>query len=122
VGVVQPQNALLSVAVLAAAGRSFPMWSQPAAFTPHSLAASYSNFPNPFAAGREKTHFVFNLPGPGRVDLVIWTVRGGRVVTLMSGVATAAGLHQSTVWDGRNGRGAVVANGAYIAELVAHLD
>jgi hypothetical protein len=33
-----------------------------------------------------------------------------------------AGLHQETTWDGRNERGDVVVNGAYIAELRVAFD
>lgn len=122
IGVVQPSSALLAVAVLADPGASFPMWTEAAAFASGDLAASYQNFPNPFAAGRDATTFAWLMPGPGRVTLRIRTPRGEPVVTLLDGAALPAGLRQSDRWDGRNGRGEVVANGVYVAELEVTLD
>ena len=43
------------------------MWSNASGLTATTLAASYSNFPNPFAAGREATTFVYYLPSSARV-------------------------------------------------------
>ncbi|MBN2170014.1 MAG: DUF11 domain-containing protein, partial [Candidatus Krumholzibacteriota bacterium] len=117
VGVVQPGSALLAVNVLAAAGQSFPVWTQPGNFSPARLADSYANFPNPFAAGRESCAIVYYLPCEGRVSLVVRTARGEVVRTLIDGAIQDPGLHQETTWDGRNGRGKVVANGVYLAEL-----
>jgi hypothetical protein len=122
IGVVQPPSALLSVGVLPRSGRTFPMWTEVASFAPAGLAASTSNFPNPFAAGRERTTFVFQLPAPGRVTLTIWTARGERVRTLLEGAGCAGGLHQDVTWDGLNGRGLPVTNGVYVAELIADID
>lgn len=122
IGVVQPASALLAVAVLAAPGASFPMWTDVAAFASGDLGASYANFPNPFAAGRDATTFAYLLPGPGRATLRIWTPRGEPVVTLLDSAPVPAGLRQSDRWDGRNGRGDVVANGVYVAELEVAFD
>ncbi len=122
IGVVQPGSALLAVAVLAAPGSSFPMWSDAASFSSGDLARSYQNYPNPFAAGRDVTTFAWLMPGPGRATLRIWTPRGEPVATLLDGAEVPAGLRQSDRWDGRNGRGAVVANGVYVAELDVTFD
>ncbi len=122
VGVVQPSSALLTVAVVPVSGRAFPEWTDLASYSGGTLAASYGNFPNPFAAGRSATSFVFYLPASGHVDLTIWTPRGERVARLLENASLSSGLHQDLAWDGRNGRGAVVTNGVYVAELVARLD
>jgi hypothetical protein len=122
VGVVQPGSALLQIAVQPQGGQAFPLWTSAGSFTTLALESSYSNFPNPFAAGRELTRFAFYLPAAGRITLRIWTARGERVATLLDGASRGAGLHQGDAWDGRNGRGAVVVNGVYVAELVAELD
>jgi len=122
VGVLQPGSPLLQVAVLAPSGQGFPQWSQAAGFTTASLEGSYANFPNPFAAGRQPTTFAYYLPGPGRVSLRIFTSRGERVVTIVQDATRGAGLQQVDVWNGRNGRGNVVTNGVYVAELVVKLD
>ena len=79
-------------------------------------------FPNPFAAGREVTTFVYALQRAGAVTLRIYTPRGERVITLLEGEPRPAGLHQWDRWDGRNGRGFVVRNGVYIAELSVRFD
>jgi hypothetical protein len=46
-----------------------------------------------------------------------WTTRGDPVRTLLDRMPMPSGLNQATAWDGRNGRGNVVTNGAYIAGL-----
>ena len=122
VGVVQSTNPLLAVAVQPPAGKSFPLWTEYGGFAVADLDRSYSNFPNPFAAGREPTRFAYYLPSDGRVTLRIWTARGERVVTVLEAVSRGQGLHQDDAWDGRNGRGDVVTNGVYVAEMVVQLD
>jgi len=117
VGVVQPAGALFEVLVRPEAGRTFPLWTDSGTFSAASLAGSWSNFPNPFAAGREDTRFVYYLPREGTVTLRIYTPRGDEVLTLVDGAGRAPGLHQSDRWTGRNGRGSVVRNGVYIAEF-----
>jgi len=113
----QPHNPQAAVSVLPAAGESFPFWTESSGFAGLALEDSYSNFPNPFAAGREPTTFVFALPRPGRVSLKLYTPRGEVVGTLLAGEQREADIYQDQ-WDGRNGRGEVVHNGVYLAELV----
>jgi len=113
----QPEGELVTVRVLPAAGQVFPFWTASGTMTAASLEESYSNFPNPFAAGREGTTFVFALDGAATVDLRLYTPRGELVRTLLAGASLGAGLHQDIVWDGRNGRGDTVRNGVYVAEL-----
>jgi hypothetical protein len=117
VGIRQPQSAVLMIDVEADDGASFPLWTEAGSFNQPSLTGSYSNYPNPFAAGRESTRFVYYLPDDATVNLVIWSVRGERVTTIRGGDARPAGLYQDDVWDGRNGKGTAVQNGVYIAEL-----
>jgi hypothetical protein len=122
IGVLQPSSALLTIAVVPVSGRAFPEWTDLTSYSGGTLAASYGNFPNPFPAGRGSTSFVFYLPASGQVDLTIWTSRGERVVRLLDNASLGSGLHQALAWDGRNGKGLVVTNGVYVAELVARLD
>jgi hypothetical protein len=122
VAIVQPVNPLLAIAVLPAGGRSFPQWSEAGSFATLDFRRSVSNYPNPFAAGRQTTTFVYYLPRPGRVTLRIYTARGERVVTIVDGAAHPAGLQQGDVWDGRNGAGTTVVNGAYLATLEVRYD
>ena len=115
-------GALLSVDARAKEGLAFPLWTEPGSFSPLTLEESYANFPNPFAAGRVETAFVYYLPGPGEVTLRLWTRRGESVRILLDEDEQLPGLHQETVWDGRNGQGDVVRNGVYLAELVVRFD
>lgn len=122
VGVVQPASALLQVNVIPPAGETFPLWTQAGNFTALTLSESFSNFPNPFAAGKAPTTFVYYLARDAEVTLKIYTVRGEEVRTIRGGERRAAGLYQDDVWNGRNGRGVTVYNGVYVAELVVKFD
>ena len=116
---VQPGSALLTIQVRPESGSSFPLWTEAGTIGAASLAASYANFPNPFAAGREATSFVYYLRADGRVSLRIYTPAGDRVAEIIRDEIRVAGLHQADAWTGRNGAGDVVRNGVYLAELVA---
>ncbi|GJM45190.1 MAG: hypothetical protein DHS20C21_20320 [Gemmatimonadota bacterium] len=122
VSVVQPDSPLLVVSVQAAEGGAFPYWTESGNFSGVTLRESYSNFPNPFAAGREDTQIAFYLERAGQVSLKVYTLRGEPVRTLLNGASLGAGLHQDTTWDGRNGRGTVVLNGVYLAEISVKFD
>ncbi len=122
VGVVQPSGGVLQIQVLPAAGLTFPLWTEAGGFGPLELSASYSNFPNPFAAGREATSFAYYLNGDGRVWLRLFTLAGEPVRTLADGEPRAAGMQQLDRWDGLNGAGHTVRNGVYIAELRVQYD
>jgi hypothetical protein len=123
ISVLQPDGALLAIRIEPAEGSSFPFWTEAGNFTGMSLRESYSNFPNPFAAGKEQTTFVFHLPSEAKVTLRILTPHGENVATLLSRAKRAGGVYQEDTWDGRNGRGVTVRNGVYIAELkVAYAD
>lgn len=122
IGVVQPSSALLQVQVQPAPGSTFPMWTEAGSFGGLTLGESYSNYPNPFAGGRQSTTFAFYLRQSGRVTLRIVTPSGDGVATLLDNAARPAGMNQSDLWDGRNGVGRVVRNGVYIAELTVKFD
>ena len=122
VGVVQPAGGALAVTVRPAAGQTFPLWTETGNFSDASLAGSWSNFPNPFAAGREPTTFSYWLRMPATVTLRLWTLRNEAVRILLDGVSRPAGLYQTDLWDGRNGRGDVVRNGVYVADLTVRYD
>ena len=122
IGVVQPASALLRIQVRAETGQSFPLWTEAGSFGSASLSASYSNFPNPFAAGRKATTFAYYMEQPGRVTLRILTPHSEPVLTLVRDATRPQGMNQSDVWDGRNGSGDVVRNGVYVAELSVAYD
>ena len=72
------------------------------------------NYPNPF---KSSTQIPYRVSAPGPVRLVIYNVLGQPVRTLVDGVQ-AAGAYQVS-WDGRDHRGARVANGVYLYRLRA---
>jgi len=110
-----------AVAVSAASG-AFPFSSGRAAILGRDLAASFSNYPNPFVVGRETTRITFYLPTDGAVTLKVYTVTGEPVRTIADVAALKTGLHQEFSWDGRNGRGETVLNGVYYLFFKATLD
>ncbi len=122
VTLMQPANPLLAVTVRPAPGQEFPLMTGVGSFSPRSLAASYSNFPNPFPAGRGETTLAYYLERPARVSLKLWTGRGELVCTLLDEALRPAGLQQEDRWDGSNGRGTLVQNGVYLAELRVHYE
>ena len=79
--------------------------------------AAFTNYPNPFAAGRENTRITYYLESSARVTLKIYTLWGEPVETLLDGESRTAGLHQDATWSGRNGDGDLVANGVYYLVL-----
>jgi hypothetical protein len=94
------------------------MWTEAGGFAATTLTESYSNFPNPFAAGRQATTFVYYLRSDALVSIRILTPHGAHVASLVDRAPQSGGLHQEERWDGRNDRGETVYNGVYVAELV----
>jgi hypothetical protein len=95
----------------------FPMRSESAIIFKPVLETSFTNYPNPFAAGRESTTIAYYLPQDGYVTIKIYTVIGDLVITLLDNVFKSKGMHQEDTWDGRNGIGEVVLNGVYFCQI-----
>ena len=72
------------------------------------------NYPNPFNSG---TVIPFNLAHSDRVELALYNLTGQKVTTLAEG-AREAGAY-TVKWDGRDGRGQVLASGVYLYRLRA---
>ena len=72
------------------------------------------NYPNPF---NSSTQIPYRVSAPGPVRLVIYNTLGQPVRTLVDEIQ-AAGAYQ-VPWDGRDHRGARVANGVYLYRLQA---
>ena len=96
-----------------------------AAAPPTDVLSEVFNFPNPFAADREHTTFVYTLSKPSRVTLRIYTPFGDLVHEARyepgaaGGQGSVTGFENEITWDGRNGQGAAVVNGMYLAEIEA---
>jgi len=81
------------------------------------LPTSYSleqNYPNPF---NPTTTINFTLAKAGKVKLVVYNVRGSKVVELVNEEMT--GGQHTAVWNGLNHNGQKVASGVYYYKLTA---
>jgi len=72
----------------------------------------HGNYPNPF---NPMTTIAYSIPEAGRVELKVYDARGRAVRALVS-EWKPAGRH-GAVWDGRDGRGEVMASGVYFLRL-----
>ena len=77
------------------------------------------NYPNPFHAGRENTTIQYYLNKSANVKMRIYDLFGNLVRTLDFSPGEEGGQmgRNRVPWDGRNGRGIVVANGGYICRV-----
>jgi flagellar hook assembly protein FlgD len=72
------------------------------------------NFPNPF---NPTTTIKYDLPASAPVELVVYSLLGGKVRTLISR-EMEAGYHQVD-WDGKNDAGVPVTSGVYLYRFTA---
>jgi hypothetical protein len=80
-----------------------------------------TNYPNPFHAGSEATTIAYKLDDFATVTLRVYTNSGSlvrRVVLDRGAPGGNPGLNQWS-WDGRNGKGEVVASGGYLVLIEA---
>jgi hypothetical protein len=96
---------------------TFPLQTTAAHILTANLASSFTNYPNPFPAGRGATRITFFLEEPSMVSLELYTLWGAKVKTLIDNAQLSPGLYQDNEWDGLNGSGDVVANGVYYLVL-----
>ncbi|MBI5555033.1 MAG: Ig-like domain-containing protein, partial [Elusimicrobia bacterium] len=90
---------------------------------PEKVLSGLLNYPNPFAAGKEKTTIAYALTKDSRVVIKIFDLTGDLVKILEfdpgqeGGKGEENGYTNRVEWDGRNGEGTIAANGAYIAQV-----
>ncbi|MFH1784086.1 MAG: FlgD immunoglobulin-like domain containing protein [bacterium] len=88
------------------------------------------NFPNPFNpnssdSDQNRTTFVYALTQNSKVTIDIYNSVGDLVRRLeyasgaTGGTGSSGGYTNRVTWDGRNGDGMIVANGMYIAQIMA---
>lgn len=97
--------------------------TNPSAYThlaERSFDGSLRNYPNPFAAGREKTTIAFYAAGAGLVEVRVFTGLGVPVRSWEAKIGEE-GLVE-TEWDGRNGDGREVLSGAYLASVTVRYE
>jgi hypothetical protein len=98
-------------------GGGFPLVTRWIHVLGASAQGAYTNYPNPFAAGREKTVITYYLEKRSAVTLKLYTLWGAPVLTMIDNESQPPGLYQNVEWDGRNGDGDVVNNGVYYLVL-----
>ena len=79
--------------------------------TPGRIA--HASFPNPF---NPVTTIAYELPRPGRVDLLVYSLSGRLVRILLNSAFQPEGSH-AVPWRGRDDSGRAVASGAYFYRL-----
>ncbi|MEK6543681.1 MAG: hypothetical protein AABZ44_04520, partial [Elusimicrobiota bacterium] len=90
-----------------------------------SMLSGVTNFPNPFAAGRQSTRVRYVLTQDADVNIRIYTQWGDLVRELkyaaggQGGQGASGGLSNEVTWDGANGAGRTVGNGMYVMQLEA---
>lgn len=76
-------------------------------------------FPSPFNPDAEAAQIRFALKNPAEVSIKIFDGSGELVREFSSAAAARPNLAQTIRWDGRNGRGEIVANGIYFYIIAA---
>ncbi len=82
--------------------------------TPVLVASLDQNYPNPF---NPSTQIRFSIGNPGHVSLGIYDISGRLIRTVVDRPMGAGMFFES--WDGRDGRGDLVASGVYFYRLEA---
>ncbi len=80
--------------------------------SPTAHVKLHQNFPNPF---NPNTTIVFEVDQPRRVTLTVFTLAGGKVVTLLD-AEVSAGRHE-VKWDGKDQTGSEMSSGNYFYRL-----
>lgn len=99
---------------------AWPLLSAPASLGGGEGRLRLSNYPNPFAAGRDATRIAYYLESPATVTATLYTLAGDQVRSFCRGALQTAGEHVWT-WDGRTEAGAGVVNGVYLLRIEAAL-
>jgi len=81
--------------------------------TPAARTTLYPPAPNPF---NPSVVLRFDLATPGQTELVVYDVRGRRVVELLRGAPLGVGPHQ-VEWHGQDAFGRALGSGIYFARL-----
>ena len=105
--------------------KHFSIYSILAYASPSGVLGRVRNFPNPFEAGKEVTTIAYILTKEAKVTIRIYNLVGDLVREMEfapgveGGIGDEAGYNNRVEWDGRNGDGMLVANGAYICQVIA---
>jgi len=100
-------------------GAAVPFVSDRLNVIAEDLKSTFYNYPNPFAAGTEKTNVQYFLPSDSDVSIDIMDITGRKVRQLVKKVRQQGGLLYKLEWDGKNDAGTVVMNGIYYCVIKA---
>lgn len=101
-------------------GADLPVRSAEISVAGEDLAASFTNYPNPFNPARgEHTTIGFYISESARVDIEIFTVTGDLVKKVAWNVEKSEGTHQDDTWSGLNEEGLGVLPGTYLCRITA---
>lgn len=99
-------------------GGEFPLRSSEMSITGASLAASFTNYPNPFDPATDGwTRIAFVLTEAAIVDLDIYSITGDHVKQLLAGASLASGDHNDIKWTANNDAGRDVLPGTYFCQI-----
>jgi hypothetical protein len=113
----RPGEGIAAPRARAAAGETFPFATDLVGVAAADLVQSLSNYPNPFAAGREETRFFLYLVEPAEIEIQIYTALGEEVARIVPPGQVGPGTVQGIAWDGRNDDGETVLSGVYLANV-----
>lgn len=91
---------------------NYPLDNENGQVTP--LTAYFNVYPNPF---NPETNISFDLKQEGKVELVVYNLKGQKVKTLCNEVLTAG--RKTIVWNGTNSNNKQTASGVYFMKLNA---
>jgi len=85
------------------------------------ICTETSAYPNPFNPDYENVKFCFELTKAGNVTVKIFDVAQKISRTIINDEIYPAGEEQQIEWNGRNGKGDIVANGTYFYIIESNL-
>jgi len=98
-----------------------PNYSTPVKLKAQAREELVYAYPNPFNPAEEAGHIRVILGNDDQIDVAIYDVIGNLVVNLVRRHPVTGGTALVLDWDGRNGRGDLVANGVYYVHLHSNL-
>jgi len=113
---LSPRNPESDSISASAAGLSNGIRIETAYVNPDAAAGSVTNYPNPFQPSKQATTIAYKLSDDAAVTLRIFNLNGDLVLERTyprGGVGGSTGLNE-VAWDGKNGKGDVVASGGYV--------
>lgn len=119
------QSDLLDTSELTGTAAGAGVYSVVGALAVANNLGGLTNFPNPFAAGKESTRIRYVLTEDANVTVRIYTLLGDLLYRAdypaggAGGTGAPLGFTNEVAWDGRNAAGTIVANGVYLAEIRA---